>query len=188
MASIGIPFLPQAQITEQILQGIHQANVEHQTQLENAARQRQLDIAQQEAAVAADRLATEKPLIQANVTREQLAARAESLRLANEQNAQAYIFRDAAGTEPHPSISSTLGNSNLIHPDVASVAPPAQTVSTPLVTPDQLNVQSPVGQTLSKPAPPQQGSEASVPGSTPKLSPLDRDVQESIRLAGGGQP
>jgi hypothetical protein len=184
-ASFNVPFLPQTQITEQILSAMHQANEENAQQQAAAARQKSLQIAQTEANTASQRLAVETPLIQANVTRAQLDARQQALTLAQNQNAADYINGPAESSEPHPAVATALGNQ--IHPDVALV-PPQNTVSNP--APSTPVAQAPIadasqveGAPIS--SPPNSGP---APVATPALSGLDRDTQEAIRLAGGATP
>jgi hypothetical protein len=185
-ASFNVPFLPQTQITEQILSAMHQANQEHADQQAAAARQKSLQIASQEAQTASQRLAVETPLIQANVTRAQLDARQTALTLAQNQNAADYINGPAESSEPHPAVATALGNQ--IHPDVPLVLP-QNTVSNPPV-PTTPVAQAPItdasqveGAPIS--SPPQTGP---VAVATPAISGIDRDTQEAIRLAGGATP
>jgi hypothetical protein len=138
--AVEVPFLPQAQITNQILQGMAQANEEHAQQQANAARQKQLAIAQQEANTASSRLATETPLINAQVNEAQNRARAQALTLAANQRVQDLINGVGAPSEEH--IAALVGAQH--HPDVALEAP----------QPDQLTVSNPMGQTLAQPAAP----------------------------------
>jgi hypothetical protein len=178
-ANFNVPFLPQTQITEQILSAMHQANEEHAQQQANVARQKQLSIAQQEANTASTRLGVETPLIQANVTRAQLDARQQALTLAQNQNAANYFKVPAESSEPHPMIAQALGNQ--IHPDVPLV-PPQNTVSNPVPV-----AQADASQIEGAPiaSPPVSGP---VAVATPALSAGDRDTQEAIRLAGGATP
>jgi hypothetical protein len=188
---VNIDFLPQQNITNGILDAIHLAN-QHSEQL-NAQKiqQQNSDSARMEAQTAADHLTASKPLIAAQATREQLGARADALRLAQEQNAQQYVLGDSTGTQPHPAVGQALGN--LIHPDV-SISAPAPAV-TPAPAPDQLNVATGgAGQTLAEPTalvstdtsatPPPNGSVPPAKG----IAPVDRDTTEAIRLAGGVSP
>jgi hypothetical protein len=190
-ASFGVPFIPQEGITNQILSAMQMANQQHADQQAAAARQRQLDIAQQESATAASRLAVETPLIQANATRAQLDARQQALTLAQNQNAADYINGPAQSSEPHPAVATALGNQ--IHPDVPLTPP----------QPDALTVSNPLNENLAVPAPPVASGPISTDASsaqsattpsgpslaaTPALSGIDRDTQEAIRLAGGVTP
>jgi hypothetical protein len=186
-ADFGVPFIPQGQISQQILGAIQQANEDHAQQQAAAAKQRSLDIAQQEANTASQHLATTTPLIQAQTTNEQLAARATALRLAQEQNAQQYVLGDAADTQPHPMVAQAVGA--LTHPDVPTTPP----------QPDALTVSNPMGENLAVPAPPvasgpistdASSTQSATPssGPTPKIAPVDRDTNEAIRLAGGASP
>ncbi len=184
-SNFNIPFLPQEGITSQILQGIQTANQQHADEQAAAARQKQLSIAQQEANTASQHLAIQAPLIQAQTSREQLAARQEALTLAQNQNAADYINGPAQSSEPHPAVATALGNQ--IHPDVP-LTPPQNTVSNPAPTPPV--AQAPIADASQVEGAPIANSTPSGPVAvtTPALSGLDRDTQEAIRLAGGATP
>jgi hypothetical protein len=191
---VDIPYIPQLGLTDQILGAIHLAN-QHQQQLAaQQIQQQNADTAASEAQTAAGHLAASQLLIAAQATREQLAAREDALRLANEQNAQQYIFGDSTGTQPHPVVQTAVGN--LIHPDVPLSAPAlaTPTVSNPAPAPDTLNVAQPLGQNLAEPTAPNgttPGSESASAGPTSSvqgIAPVDRDTQEAVRLAGGVSP
>jgi hypothetical protein len=159
---MAVDFIPQANLTGQILSAIQLANEHHTQQQAAQIQQQNANTAQQEANTATQRLQISKPLIEAQTTREQLAARTDALRLAQEQNAQNYIFGDSTGTQPHPAVQQAVGS--LIHPDVPLSAP--QTAAS-------AQVQS---------TPPASGPIAK------GIAPVDRDTNEAIRLAGGVSP
>jgi hypothetical protein len=190
-----IPFLPQEGISQQILQGLAQANQEHADQLAAQARQKQLAIAQQEANTASQRLATETPLINAQVSEAQARARAAALAEAQQKRVADYISGDSSDSQPHPLIPQVIGNQ--FHPDVPLTAPQPAPQAQPLTISD------PTGQQLAVPAPPVATAPISTDASQappqtgpivpptpaqPRVSGVDRDTAELVRLAGGVTP
>jgi hypothetical protein len=156
---IEIPFLPQAQISQQILQGLAQANQEHADQLAAQARQKQLGIAQQEADVASRRLAVETPYIQAQtanlLTESQRAAQA----LARNQFASDYLAGNSGhGSEQH--IAGVVGDNG--HYGVPLEAP----------APQPLSISDPTGQLLAVPPAPVATQPISAPATPVANAPI----------------
>ena len=138
-------FLPQLGITQSILEGIQLANEQKSKKQADAAKQRSLDISQQEANTASQRLAVETPYYQAQqahlLTQSQLEAQA----LARNQFASDYLSGNSGhGSEPH----------------IAAVVGPNHAYGVPLEAPQStvqaqpLTVSNPTGQILSTPAAP----------------------------------
>lgn len=183
---VEIPFLPQQNITDGILNAIGLANQHQAQQAANQVAQQNSQTAAQEAATAGQRLNVETPLIQAQTTEAQNRARQQALDLANQQRVTAYLTGDSSGTTPHTAVQSVVGNQ--MHPDV-TLTPPQ---------PDVLTVSNPMGENLAQPAPPVSTDTSAQAQSTPPqpgpsaqaqpIAPVDRDTNEFIRLAGGVTP
>jgi hypothetical protein len=143
-----VPFLPQLGITQQILEGIQLANQQKADQQANAARQRQLDVAQQEANTASQRLQVESPYYAAQaahlLTESQLQAQA----MACNQAAQDYLTGNSGhGSEPH----------------IAAVVGQNHAYGVPLEPPAALNISNPLGATLAQPSAPSDSTVSGTP-------------------------
>jgi len=184
-------FLPQLGITQSILEGIQLANEQKAQKQADAAKQRSLDISQQEANTASQRLAVETPHYQAQqahlLTQSQLEAQA----LARNQFASDYLSGNSGhGSEPH--IAAVVGQNHAF--GVPQEAPPVQA--------QPLNISQPIGETLAVPSAPDTtapavstpGSESASAGPTTSSTPVQAtqpqggifaDIAEIGRRIGG---
>jgi hypothetical protein len=110
-----IPFIPQTSVTQQILEGIQLANEQKAQRQADAAKQRSLDISQQEANTASQRLAVETPYLQAQASHLLTQSQIEAQTLARNQFASDYLSGNSGhGSEPH--IAAVVDFDTLIWP------------------------------------------------------------------------
>jgi hypothetical protein len=153
-------FIPQLGITQQILEGINLANQQKADQQAAAARQRQLDIADKEASVGAQRLQVETPYYAAQTSRLLTESQLQAQALARNQFASDYLAGNSGhGSEPH--LSAVVGNNGAFG---LSPEPPVQ----------PLSVSNPIGQTLATPTAPVSTAASAPDQTTPASESAER--------------
>lgn len=135
-SNFNVPFIPQENITQQILSSIQMANDQHAQQQVAAARQKQLQIAQQEADTASQHLAQQAPLITAETNAHNASTALTQEQLETTRRTRGFLLGNEDSPDVDPAHVEQL-TSQIAGPHTQPGAPqPAQAApAQPQITP-----------------------------------------------------